>query len=120
MKITRRQLRKLLLEHVDVSASLSFPENPYGVDSDQELISHMEMLAYVNPGKYTTEQIQNFIDNYQSIVLEKEETESSRDMSDDEKLTKLYYDISDSLQHARITSMKMLAYTGMISKKGEL
>ena len=119
MRITRKQLRKLLREHVDVAASMSFPDNPYDIDNDQELISQMEMLAYVNPGNYSTEQIQDFVDNYQSTVLEKEEIESSRDMSEDEKLTKLYYDINDSLQHARIVSMQLLANAGMISRKGE-
>lgn len=119
MKITRNQLRKLIFEHVNVAASISFPDNPYGIDNDEDLISQMEILAYVNPGKYTTEQIQDFIDNYQSTVFEKEEIESSHDMSEDEKLTKLYYDISDSLGHARRFSMQLLANAGMISRKGE-
>ena len=122
MKITRRQLRKLIRESkvwegpdgVDIKGSLAFPYNPYGVTNDEDLINLVFLLAPTAPGQYAAEEYYKFVDDYQELLTRIEELGPIDNATPDEALTEIYFEIAPELEHKRKFSLQLAAQEGLI------
>jgi len=122
MKITRRQLRKLIRESkawegpagINIEESLAFPLNPYDVSDDGMLINLVFLIAPTAPGQYTEEQYYKFVDDYQELLDRLEETGPIDNTTSDEDLTEIYFEIAPELQHKRKFALQLAAQEGLI------